>query len=100
MWIRMNALAAAVLLTTSGTEAARAQSQFPSASSQAMMSHQRMMNQMEMMNRSQQLQAMSRAREAQQAKQARTKCQSPAQGATGNKCKAASSKSKAPVKRK
>jgi hypothetical protein len=76
MLIRVNALAAAALLSFSGIEAARAQSQFPSASSQAMMSHQRMMNQMEMMNRSQQLQAMSRAREAQQAKQARAKCQS------------------------
>jgi hypothetical protein len=97
MWIRMSALAAAALLSFSGTGAAQAQSRFPSASSQAMMSHQRMMNQMEMMNRSQQLQAMSRAREAQQA---RSKCQSPAQGATGNRCKAASGKSKTPVKKK
>ena len=64
MSIRMNALAAAALLSFSGTGAAQAQSQFPSASSQAMMSQQRMMNQMEMMNRSQQLQAMWRAREA------------------------------------
>jgi hypothetical protein len=97
MRIRMNALAAAALLSFSGTEAARAQSQFPSANTQAMMSHQRMMNQMEMMNRSQQLQAMWRAREAQRA---RAKCQRSAQGARGNTCKAASGKSKTPVKKK
>ncbi len=62
-----------------------------------------MMNQMEMMNRSQTLQAMARAREAREArraKQARAKCQGSAQGAGGNKCKAASGKSKAPVKKK
>ena len=100
MWIRMNALAAAALLSFLGTGAVQAQSQFPSAHTQAMMSHQRMMNQMEMMNRSQQLQAMWRAREAQRAKQARAKCQSSAQGARGNTCKAASGKSKAPVKKK
>jgi hypothetical protein len=100
MLIRMNALAAAALLSFLSIEAARAQSQFPSANTQAMMSHQRMMNQMEMMNRSQTLQAMARVREAQRAKQARAKCQGSAQGAKGNKCKAASGKSKAPVKKK
>ena len=75
----------------------------PFGHTQAMMSHHRMMNQMDMMHRSQTLQSMARAREAQEArraKQARAKCQGSAQGATGKTCKAASGKSKAPVKKK
>jgi hypothetical protein len=103
MWIRMNALAAAALLSFLGTGVAQAQSQFPSMHTQSMMQHHQMMNQMDMMNRSQTLQAMARAREAREArraKQARAKCQGPAQGVMGNKCRAASGKSKAPVKKK
>ena len=98
MWIRGNALAAAALLSFLSTGAVRAQTN--PLHTQSMMQHHQMMNQMDMMQRSQTLQAMSRAREARRAKQARAKCQSSAQGATGNKCKAASGKSKAPAKRK
>ncbi len=86
MWIRMNALAAAALLSLLSAGAVQAQN--PSANTQAWMTHQQMMNQMDMMRRSQQLSAMWRAREA------RSKCQGSAQGATGKHCRAAPRKPK------
>jgi hypothetical protein len=88
MWMRMNALAAAALLSFLSAGAAHAQ-QLPSMNTQAMMSHQRMMNQMEMMQRSQTLQQMARAREA-QSRSRRT----PAKGTASKKRQAASHKPK------
>ena len=77
LWMRINALAAAALLSLLSTEAVQAQMQNPSMNAQAMMMHHQMMNQMDMMRRSQQLQSMARAREAQ------GHCRGAAQGATG-----------------
>ncbi len=94
VWIRINVLAAAALLSVLSTEAVQAQMQNPSMNTQAMMSHHQMMNQMDMMNRSQQLQAMWRAREAQRAREVRSQCRGSAQGAKGKKCKAAPRKPK------
>jgi cytochrome c556 len=102
MWIRGNALAAAALLSFLSAGAGQAQMQ-NSPMGQSMATHHQMMNQMDMMRRSQMLQSMARAREAQEArrvKQARAECQGSAQGGGGKKCKAASGKSKAPVKNK
>ncbi|MGO9483404.1 MAG: hypothetical protein ACLPX9_02300 [Rhodomicrobium sp.] len=93
MWIRMNALAAAALLSLLSAEATQAQN--PSMNAQAMMTHQQMMNQMDMMRRSQQLSAMWRTREAQRAREARSKCGGSAQGAAGKHCRAAPRKPKA-----
>ncbi len=90
MWIRINALAAAALLSFSGTEAVRAQNHSMS-NTQFMIQHHQMMNQMDMMRRSQTLQAMARAREAMEA---RGKCRGAAQGATGKKCGATPRKPK------
>lgn len=102
MWTRGNALAAAALLSVLSAGAVQAD-QSMNMHIQSTLQTQRMMNQMDMMQRSRTLQAMARVREAQEArraKHARAKCQGSAQGATGNKCKAASAKSKAPVKKK
>ena len=86
MWIRINALAAAALLSFSGTEAVRAQNHSMS-NTQFMIQHHQMMNQMDMMRRSQ----TARAREAMEA---RGKCRGAAQGATGKKCGATPRKPK------
>lgn len=102
MWIRGNALAAAALLSVLSAGAVQAD-QSMNMHIQSTLQTQRMMNQMDMMQRSRTLQAMARVREAQEArraKHARAKCQGSAQGAKGNKCKAASGKSTAPVKKK
>jgi hypothetical protein len=88
LWMRINALAAATLLSLLSTEAVQAQMQNPSMNAQAMMMHHQMMNQMDMMRRSQQLQLMARAREAQ------GHCRGAVQGATGKHCRAAPRKPK------
>ncbi len=86
LWMRINAPAAAALLSLLSPDAVQAQS--PSANAQFMMQHQQMMNQMDMMRRSQQLQAMWRAREAQR------RSRSSAHGAAGKKRQAAAPKHK------
>ena len=88
LWMRINALAAAALLSLLSTEAVQAQMQNPSMNAQAMMMHHQMINQMDMMRRSQQLQLMARAREAQ------GHCRGAVQGATGKHCRAAPRKPK------
>jgi cytochrome c556 len=89
MWMRINALAAAALLSLLSTEAVQAQSH--SANTQFMIQQHQMMNQMDMMRRSQTLQAMARAREA---KEAQSRCRGPAQGGTGKFCRTAPRKAK------